>query len=80
MAEIFAAQNQTQRAVEILATVHKQRASFQLTDDGVQSLVNELEARLEPEDFAAAWERGLKREFTAVVTELLAESEAEISV
>ena len=77
MAEIFAAENQPQRAVEILATVHKQRASFQLTDDGVQSLIDELEAALEPEDFAEAWERGLKREFTSVVAELLAESEIE---
>ncbi len=77
VAEIFAAQNQPQRAVEILATVHQQRASFQLMDDGVQSLLHELEAKLAPEDFAAAWERGLKREFTIVVAELLAESEVE---
>ncbi|MBI1277394.1 MAG: AAA family ATPase [Anaerolineaceae bacterium] len=77
VAEIFAAQNQPERAVEILATVHKERALFQLTDDGVQSLLDELETKLTPEDFATVWERGLKRELTAVVAELLAENEVE---
>jgi predicted ATPase len=77
MAEMFAAQNQPERAVEILATVHKQRAAYQLTDDGVQSLRDDLEAKLGVEEFAAAWERGLQREFNAVVAELLAESELE---
>src|SRR6185369_17058806 len=33
IAEMFAAQDQPQKAVEILATVHKQRAQLQLTDE-----------------------------------------------
>jgi len=75
IAEMFAAQNQPQRAVELLATVDKHRASFQLTDDVAQTLRDELQSKLEPEDFAAAWERGEGRELNAVVAELLAEVE-----
>ncbi len=77
VAELFAAQDQPQRAVEILATVHKQRAQLQLTDEDAQMLRGELEAKLESDDFATAWARGMEREFNAVVAELLAEGEAD---
>nr|MBA3873065.1 hypothetical protein [Anaerolineae bacterium] len=75
VAEMFAAQDQPQKAVEILATVHKQRALLQLTDDVASTLRSELEAKLDSDVFATAWSRGMEREFNNVVSELLANEE-----
>jgi tetratricopeptide (TPR) repeat protein len=77
LAELLADEGQSQKAVEILATVHKQRALLQLTDEDTQSLRADLEASLGSEAFAESWARGLGREFKMMVTELLAEGEAE---
>ncbi len=77
IAEMFAAQDQPEKAVEILATVHKQRAQLQLTDEDAQILRAELGAKLQSDVYASAWARGIEREFNTVVAELLSEGEEE---
>jgi predicted ATPase/DNA-binding CsgD family transcriptional regulator len=76
IAQLFADQQQLDKAVEILAAVG-QPSSYYLIEAVAQALRDELEAALEPERFAAAWARGQSRDLSAVVAELLVELEGE---
>lgn len=73
--QLFVEENQTEYAVEILAFIYKCLPLFQQSDEDVGDLREQIEAKLEPERFAAAWARGEERELGAVVSELLAELE-----
>ncbi len=75
IARLFAEQNETDKAVEVLAVVHKHPISHPGTDEIMLPLLDSLKTKLEPERFSAAWRRGEGRELSAVVTELLAELE-----
>lgn len=74
VAQMFADQQEPERAVELLSTIERHRASFQLSDDMAERLRNELEMKLDAERFAAAWARGQVQELSALVSELLAEA------
>jgi DNA-binding CsgD family transcriptional regulator/tetratricopeptide (TPR) repeat protein len=71
-AQLFTGENDLERAVQTLATVHKQLPSVQ-ADAITRTLRNELETKLGPVRFAAAWARGQERELSTLVAELLAE-------
>ena len=72
-AQIFADLNELDRAVAILATVHKHQAPFVEPNQRAQTLRDELQSKLEAERFAAAWARGEGQTLSALVVELLAE-------
>jgi predicted ATPase/DNA-binding CsgD family transcriptional regulator len=71
IAQVFAEQNNPDRAIEILASIDPHLISLRNTDKIAHALRAELEANVEPERFAAAWARGQEQEFGALVAELL---------
>jgi predicted ATPase/DNA-binding CsgD family transcriptional regulator/predicted negative regulator of RcsB-dependent stress response len=71
VAQTLSDQQEFERAVEILATIEKYPLIFAHTDEIAQTLRDELEAKLEPNRFASAWEQGAKRELSTLVAELL---------
>jgi len=73
IAQMLADQNKLDRAVEILAVAQEHTLFNGRNAQVAQTLRHELESRLEPDRFAAAWVRGQQRELSAVVAELLAE-------
>ena len=73
MAQMFTNQNELERAVEILAVLQKHPLRFEQTDQVAQTLRNDLEVKVEPERFAAAWEHGQSLDLETIVAELLAE-------
>jgi DNA-binding NarL/FixJ family response regulator len=73
IADLMAAEADAVRAVELL--VHRLKiapdiARYRVANERLRS---ELEAALSPDDYAAAWERGAKRELSTVIAELLVE-------
>jgi predicted ATPase/DNA-binding CsgD family transcriptional regulator len=75
LAKSLGDQNELERALEILAAIHKYSLGDQQIIEDYQALCNNLKAKLEPDRFAAVWARGEGRELSAVVMELLAELE-----
>ena len=75
IAELYVAQDDFERAVMILGVIHPRLINKGRTDRKAQALYKELEARMEPERFAAAWERGQERTLNSLVNDLLAELE-----
>jgi predicted ATPase/DNA-binding CsgD family transcriptional regulator len=72
-ADLMAAESKAERAVELL--VHPLQHPRTSADDRrwAERLRRELETTLAPEVYAAAWERGMKLEVSALAAELLAE-------
>jgi predicted ATPase/DNA-binding NarL/FixJ family response regulator len=73
IADLMAAEDDATRAVELLAhclQIAPRIVRYRFANERLRS---ELEAALSPEDYAAAWERGTKRELSTVIVELLAE-------
>ncbi len=73
LATLYAEQQDFERAVSMLATIHPHPLTFNRTTQRVQALREELEERLEPARFAAAWKHGQERTLSTLVAELLAE-------
>lgn len=73
IADLFAEQNALERAVDILGTIQKCPPTLAETDQVILAMRDDLQAKLEPEKFAAAWERGQGRTLSDLVAELLAE-------
>jgi hypothetical protein len=72
-ARILAQQNQWLRSVEILGAIDEHLTAFHLVDQIAHALRDELAGKLEPQDFAAAWECGQRRELSALIKVLLLE-------
>jgi predicted ATPase len=72
-ASLFDAQGQSERAVELLAAIITNPALVQLDLVYAQNLLADLQARLTPDVYAAAVERGKARDLDATVRELLTE-------
>lgn len=72
-ARLFIEQNALERAVEIIGTLDKYPLAFGENDQVVKTLRDQVQAKLEPELFAAAWARGQNKELNVLVHELLAE-------
>jgi len=73
MARMLAEQNDPARAVEILATIDKHLTAFRRNKQIARTLRDELIGVMEPDRFAAAWERGQQREIDRLIVDLLAE-------
>jgi len=73
MARMLAEQNDPARAVEILATIDQHLTAFRQNEQIARTLRDELSAVMEPDRFAAAWERGQQREIGRLIVDLLAE-------
>jgi tetratricopeptide (TPR) repeat protein len=78
LARVRAAMGREIEALEMLAIVMKNPASTQRTlygqssiEEDAEKLRSELEDRLEPEAYAAAWARGMNRELQEAVDEVL---------
>ncbi len=72
-ARILAQQNQWLRSVEILGAIDEHLTAFHQVDKIAHALRDELAGKLEPQDFAAAWERGQRHELSALIKDLLLE-------
>jgi predicted ATPase len=75
LAQMFAYQNDEERAVKILATIHQHLIYYEDADLIARELHEELETKLGSQRFAVAWERGKNRDLNDLVKELLAELE-----
>jgi predicted ATPase/DNA-binding CsgD family transcriptional regulator len=75
ISQLLSDQEHMVRAIEILATIHLYPIPFNLDhlDSNTQELREELEAKLDPERFAIAWERGKSRSINDLVMEILSE-------
>lgn len=73
IAELKAATGESTRAVELLAHPLQNRKTKVQTRQRAEQLRSALETELSSQTYAAAWERGTKREISVVVEELLAE-------
>jgi predicted ATPase/DNA-binding CsgD family transcriptional regulator len=73
IAQMYADQNEADRAVEILACIPRDPLLLMDADRVAVTLRGQLETVLEPARFDAAWAHGEGRELSAVVAELLAE-------
>ncbi|MEO8392987.1 MAG: LuxR C-terminal-related transcriptional regulator [Chloroflexota bacterium] len=73
-ARLFIEQNEFESVVEILGTLQKYPLMLWQVDQTAEALHSELQGKLEAERFAAAWARGQRRELSALVAELLADS------
>jgi predicted ATPase/DNA-binding CsgD family transcriptional regulator len=80
MAQLLLYADKAERAVEILALTdrypgyHGHGALFEISPEGFEKIRKELENRLGPDHFTAAWVSGRGRELSAVVAELLSEN------
>ena len=77
-AQLLARKNVHKKAVEILAFLNRYPTMYYDTigiDPIYDILVSELETRMEPGEFVAAWERGQEREINTLIIELLEEFE-----
>jgi len=75
VAELLSKDGKVEKALELLAMVAEQEASWRETKDRAVAFLAELEAELPPEVVSAAKEQGRKRNLAAIVEELLAELE-----
>jgi hypothetical protein len=73
MVQWFAEQDALERAVELRAAIDHHLIHFEQVDELAQALYDHLKAQMEPERFAAAWERGVKRDLSSLVQALLAD-------
>ena len=71
VAQLFALQNELDSAVEILAILKNYPLIIEEGNQVAKALRDELQAKLEPERFAAAWTRGQASSVEAVVHRLL---------
>ena len=71
--QLLAEQNELERAVEIRAAIDAHLVGFEQSDVVAQALYDQLKAQMDPDRFAAAWSRGMKRDLGTVVYELLAD-------
>jgi len=71
-ARMFAAQNNLEKAVEILGTAQKYPLEFVKTNQIIQTMREELQAKMDAEIFEAAWGRGQEKTMSILVAELLA--------
>lgn len=72
IASLFAQQNMTEQAVEMLPSVLSHPACRKATHDKAAALLHQLEAMLPTARFTAAWEHGQLLQPTQVITDLAA--------
>lgn len=72
-AELYAVQGKRERALELSVMIHHHPGSLQMNKEIAAKLNAALQAELPPDIYAAAWERGKRRELDQVVQELLDE-------